>query len=216
MSKTEKIKHSTNEKGEDVFELESKALGDYFRARVVPDDTPENPREWSTLTTMVCFHHRYNFGDKHDYTLDEGWDELYKTILALEQPIMIKPLYAYIHSGVVLKTSPFNDPWDSGQVGFIYIPRKHLKEIAAHASSKTKLSKQDANRADRIIEGELESYNQFLSGDVWGVIVEDPNDDTIDSLWSLFGHKYAMEEAQRMLKDAVASVEETATHNYTI
>ena len=31
------------------------------------------------------------------------------------------PLYLMDHSGLAMQTTSFNDPWDSGQVGWIYV-----------------------------------------------------------------------------------------------
>lgn len=36
--------------------------------RIFYDDTPENPREWDNLGTMVCWHRRYDLGDEHNYS----------------------------------------------------------------------------------------------------------------------------------------------------
>jgi hypothetical protein len=212
------MRHTSNRTGEDVFELESKALGDYFRAKGVPDESPENPREWGTLTTMVCFHRRYKLGDEHNYTIDTSWKDLHDAIVANEQPLVIKPVHAYIHGGIVLRTANFADVdpqgWYSGMVGFIYIPRKHIKEVAAYQLKKPALTAYhdshmfDKGYANQIIEDEIGTYNMYLSGDVWGVIVEDPNGEEVDSLWGLFGHTYAMEMAQEMLKDAVTARDE--------
>lgn len=35
---------------------------------IYPDEYPDNPRDWDNTGTMVCFHSRYNLGDKHEYT----------------------------------------------------------------------------------------------------------------------------------------------------
>ena len=40
------------------------------------------------------------------------------------------PLYLMDHSGLVMQTTSFNDPWDSGQVGWIYVSKEDaLKEF---------------------------------------------------------------------------------------
>ena len=41
------------------------------------------------------------------------------------------PLYLMDHSGLAMQTTSFNDPWDSGQVGWIYVSKEDaLKEFA--------------------------------------------------------------------------------------
>ena len=40
------------------------------------------------------------------------------------------PLYLMDHSGLAMQTTSFNDPWDSGQVGWIYVAKEDaLKEF---------------------------------------------------------------------------------------
>lgn len=40
---------------------------DGYNLQVFRDEYAENPREWDNLGKMVCWHRRYNLGDKHDY-----------------------------------------------------------------------------------------------------------------------------------------------------
>ena len=35
--------------------------------RIVSDKSPDDPRNWDNVGTMVCFHKRYNLGDKHNW-----------------------------------------------------------------------------------------------------------------------------------------------------
>lgn len=40
------------------------------------------------------------------------------------------PLYLMDHSGLAMQTESFHDPWDSGQVGWIYVSKEDaLKEF---------------------------------------------------------------------------------------
>lgn len=38
-----------------------------LNVRIVIDEDPESPRERDNLGTMVCWHRRYNLGDKHSF-----------------------------------------------------------------------------------------------------------------------------------------------------
>jgi len=107
--------------------LEQKIIGDY-KIIIDCEDYPENPREWGNLTKMICFHRRYNLGDKHNYRHDDynNWDEMKKDIMKRENVGVILPLYLYDHSGITISTTPFNCPFDSGQIGFIYIRKDTL------------------------------------------------------------------------------------------
>ena len=101
----------------------------------------EDPREWDNLSTMVCWHRRYNLGDKHDFNdVHEMLEDLaYQAGIKYDEDIntpnlmtklapyyLIKPLYLYDHSGISMSTSdgyPYNDRWDAGVVGFAYISK---------------------------------------------------------------------------------------------
>lgn len=44
-----------------------KAANGTHKLIVEREDYPDNPRSWDNIGTMVCFHSRYNLGDKHYY-----------------------------------------------------------------------------------------------------------------------------------------------------
>ena len=113
--------------------LEQKKIGDYYLT-IDHENYPENPREWDNLTKMVCFHRKYNLGDKHTYNHNDynGWDEMKKEIIKKENVGVILPLYLYDHSGITISTTPFHCGWDSGQIGFIYITRDTIFENFKH------------------------------------------------------------------------------------
>lgn len=73
----------------------------------------ENPRAFDNLGTMVCFPRRYNLGDPHPFSTPEQFLEE-----ITPREAFILPLYLYVHSGMAMSTGPFNDPWDSGQMGW--------------------------------------------------------------------------------------------------
>ena len=47
------------------------------------DENPESPREWDNLTTMICFHKKYNLGDKHDIKHQDysSWNEMEQALI---------------------------------------------------------------------------------------------------------------------------------------
>ncbi|HOO12216.1 MAG TPA: hypothetical protein PK684_04600 [Bacillota bacterium] len=66
-------------------EIAYKAENDTHKLIVRYDEDAESPREWGNLGKMICFHGRYDLGDKHDYKspedlfldlLDDSHDEL--------------------------------------------------------------------------------------------------------------------------------------------
>jgi len=38
-----------------------------LKLEIEQDSSPESPRTWDNLGTMVCFHKRYDLGDDNDY-----------------------------------------------------------------------------------------------------------------------------------------------------
>lgn len=118
--------------------------GEAKYVRFMYDDMPEDPRSFEHDTSMICFHPHYNLGDKNNfkdyedfwrslmeefapnYEVSEDRDISSNEISQLLLPhVEILPLWLYDHSGISIscgeRTYPYNDPWDSGQVGYIYI-----------------------------------------------------------------------------------------------
>ena len=153
---------------------------------IVYDTNPESPREWDNLGTMVCFHNRYNLGDEHSYRSDDfdSWDELKKQIVSDEGECIFLPLYLYNHSGITMRTTSFSCRWDSGQVGLIYISKKKVRE----EYGVKRITKKLLDRVLGYLIGEVETYDQYLRGDVYGFELLDSEGNKIDSCYGFFGN----------------------------
>ena len=113
----------------------------------------------------------------------------------LDKAVML-PNYLYDHSGITMRCEPFSSPWDSGQVGYIYAtPAMIRKEYGCKS-----ITKDIRDKVRKCLEGEVEAYDQYLTGDVWGIIVEDMYGNTVDACWGFYGYEYAKEEAQGWLE----------------
>jgi len=134
-----------------------------FELEIFNDENPESPRSWDNITTIVCFHKRYNLGDKTDYKSSnfDSWEELKQQIEMDEIVLAIKPLYLYDHSGITISTSSFNDRFDSGQVGWIYITENNFKNLCGNMEY-------DNDRLESIIDSDIKTYDQYLTGEVYG------------------------------------------------
>lgn len=147
-----------------------------------------NPRDWDNLGTMVCFHRKYRLGDKHDYrdkdhfiqnlleedtiekiTEEMQSDKVHRTnwerelddrlLEIVSQKYLVKPLYLYDHSGITISTGSFSCPWDSGQVGWVYVSHEDIiKEYGTL----------DIEKASELLDGEVETYDNYIQGDVYG------------------------------------------------
>ena len=224
-----------------------------YTLTIEQDNHPENPREWSNVYTMVCWHRCYALGDKHDYDNSDEFfaDILYnicgkeledieelptreKYKLACENDeLYIQELNLYDHSGISISTSngyPYNDRWDAGCVGFIYvtkekalkewggipekdesgefikIPHEHPDGSVSYSIKYTPITEENWKEcAEYHINNEVETYDQYLRGDVYGftltkkvlkqdkcphcgeVIREYEEDEFVDSCWGFFG-----------------------------
>ena len=135
--------------------------------RIIQDENPDNPRDNDNLSIMVCFHHRYNLGDNnHDYRKEDfaSWEVLEEDIWKEYEPVVIKPLYLYDHSGITISTTPFTSCWDSGQVGFVFVP----KENAIKFHETDKLTKKLIKQCEEVLDYEVRVYNDYISGNVYG------------------------------------------------
>lgn len=141
------------------------------KLKVWADAGGSNPRtDWDNLGTMVCFHNRYDLGDKnHGYSMVDydSWYELEKAITKENNVAVILPIYMYDHSGITISTGQFNCSFDSGQIGFIYITKeKVLSEYGGKIVTKAL-----KERIEKYLEGEVKTYDQYLTGDVYGFTV---------------------------------------------
>jgi hypothetical protein len=154
------------------------------------------------------------------------WDQFSKErteeqLELIEKSLIVLPLFLYDHSGITMNTSGFSCGWDSGQVGYIYITRKK----AVEEWGKKVCTKKVVERATKYLEGEVENYDQFLTGEVYGYRVltplnpgdieegDDPNSEEFDELreetdscWGFYGYEQTKEDSE-MVKEAKSHVD---------
>ena len=86
------------------------------------------------------------------------------------------PLEAYIHSGVCLALSREGDfpdrRWDVSQLGAVLVSKKEARTKA---------------KARTIALGLIKTWNDYLSGNVYGFEIEDASGQVIDSCWGFYG-----------------------------
>jgi hypothetical protein len=139
------------------------------------------------------------------------------------------PLFLYDHSGITMSTGRFSCPWDSGQVGFIYVSREKVREEYGWKV----ITKKREEKIVEILRDEVKTYDQYLTGDVYGYIVyealpglrealdisDDDQEDCdwqtiigdidltneeflkeVDSCWGFYGEESAKEEAESSVR----------------
>lgn len=168
--------------------IEKIAFKDGCSLEIHQEEDPTNPRtDWDSCCVMVCFHKRYDLGDKHVHKREDynGWEELREAIQQDNPDCLIRPMYLMDHSGLSISLKPFGCPWDSGQVGFIFITKEN---IVSEFSG-------DVFKAEQYLIGEVEAYDQYLRGDVYEYVLRNKPCDkcggkgkVIDSCGGFYGN----------------------------
>jgi hypothetical protein len=133
------------------------------------EEYPESPRDdRDNFGIMCCFHRRYNLGDKHNLKADDfnSMEEIKEYLIKEEKAEIILALNLYDHSGITISINssyPYNDRWDSGIVGFIYVTKERILE----EFGKKKLTKELIKKAENILKAEVELYDKYLQGDIY-------------------------------------------------
>jgi len=158
------------------------AIGNYklvekgIRIEFFQDDY--NPRKkMENLTKMVCFYPPYNLGDDHDYYKSDynTWEELAQAILSSENVLLLKPLYVYDHSSITISTTSFTYPWDSGQIGWIYITKEQAERMRT-----------PPDKFEEVMENEIKMYNTYLARNIYGLNIYEDGE-LIDSCGGFVG-----------------------------
>jgi len=146
------------------------------------DDCPQNPRtDYDQLGTMVCWHRRYQLGDEMPGEDPTEWIRNHRHKIML-------PLYLYDHSGITMSTGAFSCPWDSGQVGYIYMPMKEARKNWKGTTEEV------IEKATACLQSEVREYDYYLTGQVYGYMIEGGCE---DSCWGFIGeHDYMIKEAR--------------------
>jgi hypothetical protein len=113
-----------------------------------------------------------------------------------ESPYVV-PVGMIDHSGVsyYLGGGPHwsdSQGWDSGTCGFMVLLPARVTE---HMGADFTVTEEWAQEAARV---ELEEYDSWARGDVYGVVITDVNGDTEDSIWGMIGYDYALSSAKEL------------------
>lgn len=158
-----------------------------FIINVWPDDMNESPESWGDSGLFLTGYHSDFWvkgiekiskelaqdiargGKYDDNSINENAAEYIKEyhIFGLE---------AYIHSGVALALSQegnFPDRrWDVSQLGLVFASKAEFK------------TRDKAEEAARTL---IKTWNEYLSGNVWGFTIKDAAGNEHDSCWSYYG-----------------------------
>ena len=172
-----------------------------FVGNIFQDDcTFDTPRDWDNLGKMICWTKRYELGDvklleNYSYSKEcslknlteycEGWDEIEEVLKKEFGAVVILPLFLYDHSGLSMRTFSHGQhaSWDCGSVGFIYATKADiLKEYSVK-----RITKAIKAKVEKILTSEVETYSQYLEGDVYFFNVADADGNVVESCGGFYG-----------------------------
>lgn len=163
-----------------------------YTIKIIQDNNPINPRtDYDNFGKMVCFHNRYNLGDKHNFHDAEDFKEFIG-----KSDIIALPLFLYDHSGITIKTTPFNCQFDSSKIGYIYTTYEDIRKECGVTRITAKLRE----KVIRLLNAEVKAYDRYLTGEVYGYQIL-KGEDIEDSCWGYIdGPKKIMEDRISMIE----------------
>ena len=123
-----------------------------YRIRIEPDENSESPDKWGNDDIFLIYQHR-------QFTIERAGFDVHEMYKARDE-YYIFPVEAYIHSGISLRlfTGTKCCEFDSSVSGYVLI-------------SKAVFPEEDSIK---IAESLISDWNMYLSGEVYGYIIEKP------------------------------------------
>lgn len=170
--------------------------------KLLVDELSENPRKWCNLGTIVASHPRYYLGDDNGRSdavqiitdhftqaqldaMDFDEKDMQSLAAALEatQKVVMWPMYSYEHGGIAISLNPFNCNWDGGCPGFVFVTKETLRKEYGWV----RITARRKSEVRKIMDSEINTFNQYLNGDVWGYQALDETGEVVDACWGFYG-----------------------------
>ena len=196
----------------------------FVEIEVKQDDDPAiNPVEdYDMFGKMVFFHRRMNLGHESPSCSPDrwtrnwlqqntkiDWDEIEdmeesKIWAEFEKINYAVPVYAFEHGGITIRCNSKGtgwDSWDSGQLGFTFASYDSIRKEFGKGKTH-RLTSAAITRAEKCLVSEVDNYDDYLNGNVWGYIITDKDTgEELDSCWGFIGDEsYCREEAESSAK----------------
>lgn len=187
-----------------------------YTIKILQDEYPTNPIvEHDGNVEFCCWHSRYNLGNSERFGDQLGSVEECREYAKSTNSILY-PLNMYEHGGIALSLGreyPFNCPWDSGQIGYILIDRTWLKEFFG----KSYFTKSIREKMWDVAKNNVELYNDYLSGSVYGYQVEDQEGDDLDSCFGFYGYEHKKSGLLEYAENAIdCHIEQTKKDHFAL
>jgi hypothetical protein len=175
-----------------MYAIQTIDLPNNRKLKIFQDSDVESPREWDNLSKMIFIGGYSHLGDNHDFHDTHESFEAHQKVIEKELDVtFITPVYAYVHSGMTISTSPFGDRFDSGALGWAVVTKQAIRENWGIK----RVTQKYIDMAEKIVKGEVETLDQYISGEVYGfeiVKIETCNmgcehEEHEDSCWGFYG-----------------------------
>jgi hypothetical protein len=174
-----------------------------YSINIYVDEDPIDPRGWDNLGIMEINSHRdYNLPSEGGGLTLEYYEEdkenpaktedgrllsdldgleLAGAILRRDKNIVaLFPVQGYDHGGLSISIGNTPDQWDGGRLGFIYTTAEKCKEIGLDPVKNIEIIKNN-------LKTEIEIYDQYLTGEVYGYMIEDEDGEESGGCWGYYG-----------------------------
>lgn len=189
------------------------------------DDNPADPRDWDNLGTIVAWHPEYYLGDYQirnpegrgavreafEASEFESLEALHDYLVKEKKALVVLPLSLYEHGNIMLYVGtkldsgdtfipPSHIGWDTTSVGYIFTTKERVEQLCGDEKKYY-----DEKWLAGELRGEIETYNQFLNGSVFGYVLKDAaTGKRLDStVWGFFGSDW---HKNGLLEDALAGL----------
>lgn len=174
--------------------IETIAETDGLTVKLYVDEDAQSPDSWDNLAT---FEHSsgYTFGE----TIGEperGWNVYIRALTLIDGAAAVLPVRLSDYGSSGIRTHE-TTPDDANAV--LFTTHKRINELWGESPEY-----HDREWATNALRGELEVWNQYLDGDVYGYKVTDETGEHVDSCWGFYGFEYAKEEAREALEACVS------------
>tara|TARA_R110000803_G_scaffold209883_1_gene280314 strand:- start:4220 stop:4819 length:600 start_codon:yes stop_codon:yes gene_type:complete len=164
------------------------------RVRIVQDEDAETPRNWSNLSKMIFTGSYKHLGDKHEVDFNEEFDSRQDFIERGEEIVrkhfkdvaVCYAVHMYKHSGESISidySGQYADRWDSATIGFAIVTKEDIRK----EYNIKRVTQKYIDKCENIVRGEIKTLDQYISGEVYGYVVEDKDENVIDSCYGFFG-----------------------------
>lgn len=137
---------------------------------IFQDESSESPNDWGDNEIFLVYDYRQFQVDRKGFEPQDIFNYLYDKESNDKEfdDYFIFTVFAYIHSGVSLSLNHSGDRWDTSSTGFILVHKTKLDFELQKKHNDILVTKTDEEIAKHFAQGLIETWNQYLSGDVYG------------------------------------------------